>query len=100
MRTLRFVMLALVVAGLTPIAPAAAQEKLEVRDGDTVKAVLERNVGKRVGLLMKSGPELTGTLTKVTGQAVHLVELGGREFFDAVVALDQVQGVVLRVRGR
>jgi hypothetical protein len=80
---------------------ARAQDaKLEVRDADTVKAVLERHVGKRVGLVMAGGPEMTGVVVKVAGNVVHLSELAGREFFDAVVALDRVSAVVVRVRTR
>ena len=100
MRLFRLAVLALVVGGLAPAPPALAQDKVEVRDADTVKAVLERQVGKRVALLMRSGTEVTGTVAKVGGHVAHLTELGGREFFDAVVSLDQVQGVVIRARGR
>ena len=80
---------------------ALAQDaKLEVRDADTVKSVLERHVGKRVGLVVGPGPELTGVVVKVAGNVVHLSELSGREFFDAVVPLDRVSAVVGRVRAR
>jgi hypothetical protein len=101
MRLLRLAVLALVViAGLAPLGPALAQDKVEVREGDSVKAVLERQVGKRVALLMRSGTEVTGTVAKVGSHVAHLTELGGREFFDAVVSLDQVQAVIVRARGR
>ena len=94
--------LALVAAPVAPLAPpAAAQDtKLEVRDADTVKSVLERHVGKRVSLVVASGPELTGTVVKVTANVVHLGELQGREFFDAVVSLDRISAVVVRTRTR
>jgi len=36
----------------------------------------------------------------VGSHVAHLTELGGREFFDAVVSLDQVQAVIVRARGR
>lgn len=101
MRLLRLVVLALVAAGgLASLAPALAQDKVEVRDGDSVKAVLERQVGKRVAVLLRSGTELTGTVAKVGSHVAHLTELGGREFFDVVVSLDQVQAVIVRARGR
>ena len=101
MHRLRVALLALALASAAvPLGPALAQEKIELRDADTVKAVLERLAGKRVALVMRSGTELTGTVAKVSAQAVHLAELGGREFFDAVVSLDQVQAVVVRARGR
>lgn len=39
-------------------------------------------------------------MLKVAGNVVHLSELSGREFFDAVVSLDRVSAVVVRVRQR
>jgi hypothetical protein len=93
--------LALVVTVSVPLFTASAQDtKLEVRSGDVVKTVLERHVGKRVGLVLATGPELAGVVTLVGDHVVHLSELTGREFFDAVVSLDRISAVVIRVRGR
>ena len=92
---------ALIAACLTVPAGAPAQDaKLEVRDADSVKSVLERYMGKRVSLVLASGPELAGTVVKVSDRVVHLGELQGREFFDAVVSLDRVTAVLVRVRSR
>jgi hypothetical protein len=76
----------------------AQQEKLEVNDADTVKAVLERHVGKRVAVVLSTGLEMNGVVTKVTRDVLHLSELAGREFYDAVVPLDRINAVVIRVR--
>ena len=86
------------VAG--PSVVVGQDTKLEVKDGDTLKAVLERHVGKRVSLVMGAGPELTGVVVKVGANVVHLGELQGREFFDAAVSLDRISGVVVRVKSR
>ena len=85
---------------IAPSAAPAQDVKLEVKDADSVKSVLERYVGKRVALVMVSGPDLTGTVVKVGERVVHLGELQGREFFDAAVSLDRVSAVVIRVRSR
>ena len=86
------------VAG--PSIAVAQDARLDVKDGDSLKSVLERHVGKRVSLVMGSGPELTGVVVKVGANVVHLGELGGREFFDAAVSLDRIDAVVVRVRTR
>ena len=39
-------------------------------------------------------------VTKVTGSLLLLSEFAGREFSDAVVALDRVSAVVIRTRSR
>jgi hypothetical protein len=90
------------VIAVSTLAPSTstAQDKLEVRKADTVKSLLERQVGKRVGLVLTTGPELTGIVADVGDQVVHLSQLGGREFFDAVVSLDRISAVVVRARGQ
>ena len=93
--------LTLVAVLSVPLFSASAQDaKLEVRSGDIVKTVLERQMGKRVGLVLATGPELTGMVTAVGDHVVHISELSGREFFDAVVPLDRISAVVIRARGR
>ena len=92
--------LALVI-GLSalPTIGSAQDTKIEVKSGDVVKTLLERQVGKRVSLVLTTGPELAGVVTAVGDHVVHLSELTGREFFDAVVSLDRISAVVVRVRG-
>jgi hypothetical protein len=78
----------------------AQPERLEVGDADSVKMVLERQVGKRVAVVLSTGQELNGVVIKVTRDLLHLSELGGREFNDAVIPLDRINAVVIRVRTR
>ena len=78
----------------------AQDTKLEVRSADTVKSVLERQVGKRVSVVLDTGPELSGVVNSVGDKVVHLSELSRREFFDAAVGLEHIRAVVVRVRAR
>ena len=91
---------AIALLALAPATLPAQDAKLEVQGADTVKSVLARQVGKRVSLVLATGPELTGVVASVGDQVVHLTGLAGREFFDAVVSLDRVSAVVIRVRGQ
>jgi hypothetical protein len=83
-----------------PLASPAQDTKPEIKDGDSVKTILERYTGKRVGLVMASGPEISGVVVKVGERVVHIGELQGRELFDAAVSLDRINGVVVRTRAR
>ena len=83
-----------------PLASPAQDAKLEIKDGDSIKTILERYTGKRVGLAMASGPEISGVVVKVGERVVHMGELQGRELFDAAVSLDRINGVVVRTRAR
>lgn len=81
--------LAVMIMAATVHLPAgvlhAQSERLKVGDADSVKMVLERQVGKRVAVVLSTGQEL---------------KLGGREFNDAVIPLDRINAVVIRVRTR
>ena len=82
--------------------PAAGQEKKMVfEEQDSMATVLKRLEGKAVRLrLAGSGEEVLGKLQKVGKELVHLSDLSGREFFDAVVRIDQVSAVSVQIRGR
>lgn len=88
---------ALVLACACLAAPAAAQSPA-IGPGDTVGKVLAAQTGKRVTLKLGPGDELTGTVKLVTPDIVHLSEVAGREFFDAVVDAKRVVAVIVRVK--
>jgi hypothetical protein len=91
----------LVVASLLPLPAARAQDtKLEVRSTDTVKSVLERLIGRRVSVVLTSGPELTGVVSVVGDKVVLLKDLTNREFFDGAVSIDQIGAVIVKTRSR
>jgi hypothetical protein len=72
----------------TPLVAAAAD----------IKATLEKHKGKRVSLRLPAGEELAGKVLAVEGGTVILTELAGREFFDAVVEIDDVSAVIYRAK--
>jgi hypothetical protein len=73
---------------------------LQIQGGDTVKSLLERSAGQTVALRVGSGDEIRGKVVKVGDHVVHLSEIAGREFFDAVVPLDAVEAVIVKARSR
>ena len=101
MRIMRAITVALVGMAclMTSPAPVIAQAKFQVETADTLKSILERQVGRPVRLRLQSGEEVSGTVTKVGDHVVQLSELAGREFFDAVVPLDGIIAIILRTRG-
>ncbi|MGQ0528779.1 MAG: hypothetical protein ACT4PG_02990 [Panacagrimonas sp.] len=74
-----------------------ASPLLAAGDDALVKALKERE-GKLATVLLTSGTELTGKVSSVSDDSVKLSELTGKEFFDAVIDLDDVQAVVVRAR--
>ena len=75
-------------------APAA---EINLGKTDTIESVLRAQKG-RVTVRTRSGLELTGTVRSVDSRLVHLGALQGKEFFDAVVAVDSIEAVLVRTK--
>src|SRR5690349_16828449 len=75
-----------------------AESPLDLQANDTVRTVLERQVGKSVELRLKSGEKIGGKLEKVTQAVAHLSQLSDASFYDAAVDVDSVAAVVVRAR--
>lgn len=78
--------------------PKAALCVSELCKGDSMQQVLQRNMHKRVELVLRSGKTLTGTVNEISGGLVQLINLTHRNFYDAVVDLKEIGAVVMRVR--
>lgn len=84
---------------VTGLSSYAAEEKpLTIHSSDSIQSVLKRHIGRRVELLLDSGKSLTGTVKQVEVGVVHITQLAGKEFFDAVVRTDRVSALVIRVK--
>ncbi len=92
MKTLRLCLLLAIAA----VSSVFADPGLGFQAGDTVKSALERQVGQRVELHLKSGEKASGKLEKVGEKAVHLSALTGQEYFEALVLIEDVSAIVVR----
>ncbi len=82
-----------------PALPLSAEElQPDVNAADTIKQTLDQQVGKRAKVKLRSGQELDGKVLKVGSNGVHLAELTGMEFYDAVIRLDAIDAVIVRAR--
>ena len=91
-----------VVAGGVWLALASAvwaQDSPAFAPGGVADALRAR-VGKVVTLHLNSGTQIGGTVAEVRDHAVVLKSLTGRDFFDALVVLDDVSVVEVRARER
>jgi hypothetical protein len=94
---MRSALTALLAAVTLASFPALAAE-VKISAADTVESVLTTQKSKRVTVRLRSGQEMTGTVREITPRLVHLGALSGREFFDAVIALESIEAVVIRTR--
>jgi hypothetical protein len=91
-------LLAMMLSTVMPFSQNAAADPLTVGHDDTMEKILAGQMGKKVTLRTGNNEELTGTVKTVTPQVVHLGELTGKEFFDAVVATKSITAVIVRVK--
>ena len=98
--TLAMAMVLLFLAvGMVP--PALGEEKkLELREADTMADLLGRLVGTTVELTLRNGSSLSGRLAKVHQHVLVLASLRGKEFYDAVIRVEDVSAVTVRMRER
>jgi hypothetical protein len=74
------------------------QGKIDLQTGDTILGILQKNVGQTVELRMTSGEKIAGKVEKVGDKLVHIAQLTGAEFFDAVVDVADVEAVAIRTK--
>ncbi len=86
--------------GLFVVSPAIAiaQEKPVFNPSISVKDNLSANVGKRVSLMISAGEAVEGTIEKVGDHFVLISRLSGKDFYDALVRMDDVKAIVFRAR--
>ena len=92
MRRFSFFVVTMLVASFS----AVGQSKLDLQPSDTMRSVLERQIAQSVDLRLKSGEKLGGKVVKVTEQLAQLTQLTGAEYFDAVVAVEEIVAVAVR----
>jgi len=95
MKTISFAFVALLFLS----GPVLADDvKLDVSGANAIHSTLQATAGKSVTLKLNSGQEISGKVAEVGPNAVHISEIKGQEFFDAVVRLDDVSAVIVRVK--
>jgi hypothetical protein len=89
---------ALVSSPVLAEGPRTGDEKPPAAQPDQpLHANLRGLIGKRVVVMLRSGADLEGTVAAV-GEVLHLREIAGKEYFDAVVRLEEIAAVQFRVR--
>ena len=87
-------MLAVGNAGAAAVPVEGAKFNVDASIADNLKTFQ----GKRVVLLLDSGKELGGTVKAISGTHVHLEELDGMDYFDALIRTDHIMAVRARFR--
>ena len=90
---------AVFIAALT-CSSLPAQEKTALQPTATVPGILQGSTGKSVELHLRSGERMGGKVAQVTDIIVHLSNLTGAEYFDALIDVKDLTAVIIRTGGR
>jgi hypothetical protein len=78
----------------------ADEQKLDLKTSAVIRDILTDAMGKRLVVRLESGEELEGAVVKVGDNLVHLAKLTRRDFYDALVRIDRISAVIIKVRDR
>lgn len=91
-------LLPLLVVSLAAAAAERDGDKFRIRTTDNLRTMLEQEMDRPVKVRLTSGQELSGTVVRLGAGVVQLSHVGGMEFYDAVINIDDISAVLLRVR--
>ena len=99
------VLAALLVLALFFIIPVAVQARSVVALEDasfnvssSIKDNLKTYVGKDVLIHLRSGKSFQGYVKSIGDQFVHLEKLSGREFYDALIRIEDISAIETKFR--
>lgn len=81
-----------------PSEESAQPQAFSFDKADSIRTLLEKNIGKPVALIFDSGTEVEGVVSAVGDQVVRISHLTGLESFDALIRLERICTIMIHVR--
>ncbi len=82
----------------TATAKSVAIEGMSYNVNVTMSDNLKLLVGKKVSVSLDSGASFSGIVKKVGNHLLHLEKLEGKDFFDALIRLEDITAIDTRFR--
>jgi uncharacterized protein YkvS len=73
---------------------------IELKPDDSIVSILRAQTGQVVELRLGSGEKIGGKVEKIGENLLHLSQLTGMEFFEAVVDLNSISAVIVRAKAK
>ncbi|CAK8718033.1 DUF5666 domain-containing protein [Candidatus Electrothrix laxa] len=77
---------------VSPVRGASYNVKVRLKDN------LKTFISKSISVFLVSGKSVTGTVKDVGEDLLHLEQLEGKSYFDALIMLDQIEAIETRFR--
>ena len=82
-----------------PVGITADEASYQIQPTDNLRGILQARVGEQLYIQTRNGSEINGKLEAVGEQVIQVSRIAGRDFYDAVVRIDAVETVIVKVRG-
>ena len=79
-------------------AKVVAIEGMNYNVNSSVQDNLKSLIGKKVYVSLNSGKTLSGFVKKVGNHVIHLEKLDGKDFFDALIRIENISAIEARFR--
>jgi small nuclear ribonucleoprotein (snRNP)-like protein len=91
-------LLVVVLTSASVCSLAAERETVAIGKGDTISTVLTAYLEKSVLVKLESGDQMSGIVKNVGRHLLYLTTLKGLEYYDAVIRINAIESVIIRVR--
>ncbi len=97
-----FLVILLSAMFLTPgnvVSQVASQEGVKYEVSQSMRDNLKTFIGKNIYISLKSGKTYQGVLKSVGDHLAHLEKISERNFFDALIRIDDITAIEAQFRG-
>ncbi len=88
-----------VTSSAKAVAQVVAQEGVKFEVSQSMRDNLKTFIGKNLYISLKSGKTYQGILKSVGDHLIHLEKVSERNFFDALIRIDDISAIEVQFRG-
>lgn len=97
-RIIAFLIVVIVMASTIATTAFSEEDVFKFGKDSSLQTNLLQFKGKTIEIQLKTGGQLTGKLSEIGTQSVLLKELRGKEYYDALIVIDDITAVIFKAR--
>jgi len=97
-RAIAFLVIMIVIASSIATTAFSEENVFQFGKDKSLQTNLLQFKGKTIEIQLKTGGQLTGKLSEIGTQSILLKELRGKEYYDAIIVIDDITAVIFKAR--
>ena len=97
-RAIAFLVVMIVITSLIATTAFSEENVFQFGKDSSLQTSLLQFKGKTIEIQLKTGGQLTGKLSEIGTQSILLKELRGKEYYDALIVIDDITAVIFKAR--